>query len=93
MGVHGPDRRCPCPRCYACDGAGCAKCSGGTRCSKRRTDMPRPFATVSGEWEPGLMITSSGSRTVTCKLDMHQSPQTQEAPATQEGGRGNRGDA
>lgn len=36
MGLYGPDVKCPCPLCYACDGEGCDSCTGGIRCSKRR---------------------------------------------------------
>jgi hypothetical protein len=78
MGVHGPDRRCPCPRCYACDGGGCGKCSDGVRCSKRRA-IPRPFAEPPEVWTPGLMMTRRGPRTVTCKLDMKPAGLTGEA--------------
>lgn len=65
MGVHGPDVKCPCRRCYACDGQGCDKCAGGIRCSKRG------FGTGPGKWAPGLRMTRcSGTRTVNCKIDM-----------------------
>ena len=34
-GRYGPEVRCSCPRCYACDGEGCPLCHNGVRCSKR----------------------------------------------------------
>ena len=64
MGCHGPDIKCPCRRCYACDGAGCEKCTDGIRCSKRGHE------TGSGEWTPGLQIRGGKSYTVSCKIDM-----------------------
>jgi len=71
MGSYGPDVKCPCPACYACDGVGCDKCADGVRCSKRGFSKCGQELIAAGKtWSPGIMITRSGPRTVTCKLDM-----------------------
>ena len=68
MGIYGPEVKCPCPHCYACDGEGCRLCADGIRCSKR--GFSKCGANPETPWEPGLKITRRGSRTVDCKLDM-----------------------